>query len=53
MDDTEKKMTAELIRRGYGVITPDQYRIDIDQDFLDMWEKVKEFKLSFLTISQV
>ncbi len=40
-----KKSISLLEKNGYGVIHPSQYRSDMEKDFLDLWEKVKQYTM--------
>jgi hypothetical protein len=41
----EKQASEYLEKNGYGVIHPSQFRIDMESDFLLIWEKVKDFTM--------
>jgi hypothetical protein len=41
----EEQWTAQLRHRGYGVIPPQQYRIDIEADFYPLWEQVEPYTM--------
>jgi len=45
---TEQEARDYLIRRGWGVEPPDRYRIDMEPEFLEIWEKVKDLTMTSL-----
>lgn len=42
----EKEMAEHLRKNGYGVIPPDQYRIDMEDSFKEIWESVSKFTMT-------
>ena len=46
MSMTEKEMVRILKSRGYGIIPPDQYMIDMEDDFREIWSEVREFTMT-------
>lgn len=46
MSVTEKEMIRILERKGYGIIPPDQFRIDMEDDFKKIWTDVREFTMT-------
>ena len=45
---TDREMADELRKRGWGVVPPDQYLIDIEPAFREMWERVEPFTMTYL-----
>ena len=45
MPMTEQEMAEALAAAGWGVIHPSQYLIDMEKDFLDLWERIRPFTL--------
>lgn len=45
---TEREMASILRQKGWGAIPPDQYRIDIEEEFLSLWDSVKEYTMTYL-----
>ena len=43
---TEQEARDFLAARGWGVIPPDQYRIDMEPGFLEIWHRVKDFTMT-------
>ena len=41
----EKEASEYLEKKGYGVIHPAHFRIDMESEFLSIWEKVKDFTM--------
>jgi O-methyltransferase len=39
---------AGLAAQGYGIISPDQFRIDIEPDFKELWQRVQPFTMTSL-----
>lgn len=48
MPMTEKEMADTLREKGWGVIPPDQFHIDIEPEFLELWEEVRPFTMTYL-----
>lgn len=46
MDTVEKKMIDMLEQKGYGIIPPDQYRIDMEEGFKRIWTEVKGYTMT-------
>jgi hypothetical protein len=46
MSVTEKEMIRILERKGYGIIPPDQFRIDMEDDFKTIWADVREYTMT-------
>lgn len=46
MNSYERKRSIYLAEKGWGVIPPDQYLIDIEPEFLRIWETVREFTMT-------
>lgn len=42
---TEEQAKKLLTEKGWGLVPPQQYLIDMEKDFLDNWERVKDFTL--------
>lgn len=45
---SDKEKARILQAKGWGVIPPDQFQIDIEPDFLRIWEKVRPFTMTYL-----
>jgi len=43
---TDKEMAAVLEQKGYGIIPPEQYLIDIEKNFLNIWNKIREYTMT-------
>ena len=43
---TEKVKADALKRKGWGIIPPDQYRIDIEKEFFLLWEEVGAYTMT-------
>ncbi|MBN2051477.1 MAG: class I SAM-dependent methyltransferase [Spirochaetales bacterium] len=41
-----KDLAQTLSQEGYGVIPPDQYRTDMEKDFLFLWEQVRSYTMT-------
>jgi predicted O-methyltransferase YrrM len=41
----EQSMITALQRSGYGVVPPQQYHSDFDSDFVDLWERVRNYTM--------
>lgn len=48
MTEEDRELKSLLEQRGYGVITPDQFRIDIEDDFCRIWAQVREYTMTSL-----
>jgi len=48
MFEEERPLIEQLEAKGFGVITPDQYRIDIPSEFLALWEEVRRYTMTSL-----
>lgn len=48
MYESERELVEELTRKGFGVVTPDQFRVDIPEDFLEIWRAVSPFTMTSL-----
>lgn len=46
MKISEKEMCEYLRKQGYGVVPPDQYRIDMEDAFLELWETAAEYTMT-------
>ncbi len=46
MNSYEREQSLYLAEKGWGVIPPDQYLIDIEPEFLKIWEPVREFTMT-------
>lgn len=44
----ERETIDRLSSKGFGVVTPDQFRIDIPPEFLSLWEEVCGFTMTSL-----
>ena len=44
---TERQMAARLRERGWGTIPPEQYRIDMEPEFLEIWRDVEEYTMTY------
>lgn len=42
----EKEMAYRLEQAGWGVYHPTQFRIDIEEDFFALWERVREYTMT-------
>lgn len=45
---TGREMAERLREQGWGVIPPDQYLIDIEPVFKEIWSRVKPFTMTYL-----
>lgn len=45
---TDREIAEELRSRGWGVVPPDQYLIDIEPVFKTMWKQVKPYTMTSL-----
>jgi hypothetical protein len=45
---TDKAHAYHLAEKGWGVIPPEQFRIDMEAHFFDVWEKVRPFTMTSL-----
>ncbi len=41
----EKEASDFLKSRGYGLVHPSEHLIDIDKNFIDIWNKVSDFTM--------
>ncbi len=48
MNPSERERVSRLETAGWGVIPPDQYRIDIDSEFLSLWKQVNSYTMTSL-----
>ena len=46
MNVTEIEMTKILEQKGYGVIPPSRYRIDMEDSFRAIWDKVENYTMT-------
>ncbi len=46
MSDEERDMAFRLQESGWGVFHPTQFRIDIEKDFFDIWDRVKGYTMT-------
>jgi len=46
MSTADKEMIRILERKGYGVIPPDQFRIDMEDNFREIWADVRDFTMT-------
>ena len=46
MVKTEKEMAEILEQNGYGIIPPQQYRIDMEDSFKRIWAEVREYTMT-------
>ena len=46
MFEEERPLIERLEAKGFGIITPDQYRIDLPAEFLAMWEEVRHYTMT-------
>ncbi len=46
MDVSEKEMLKILEQKGYGIIPPEQYLIDMEDGFKRIWEQVKPYTMT-------
>ena len=44
--EKRQELAAQLEAEGYGVIPNDQYRIDMEEEFRTIWEKVSPFTMT-------
>ena len=44
--EENRKAAERLKEQGFGVIPPDQYISDMEENFLDIWEKVRPFTMT-------
>jgi len=40
------EIVQTLSKEGYGIIPPEQYRTDMEKDFLELWEDVKAYTMT-------
>lgn len=40
-----QSMIEELQRSGYGVVPPQQFRSDLENEFIELWERVHEYTM--------
>jgi hypothetical protein len=45
---TEREMAALLREKGWGTIPPEQYSIDIEPSFLEIWRNVEPYTMTYL-----
>ncbi len=43
---TEEEMAYKLEQSGWGVYHPTQFRIDIEKDFFDIWERIEAYTMT-------
>ena len=46
MDFNEKEAADFLRSKGYGIIPPDQYKVDMEEGFLKIWSRVKNYTMT-------
>ncbi|MBI9102130.1 MAG: class I SAM-dependent methyltransferase [Spirochaetales bacterium] len=47
MDGVDEKVLSRALNRiGWGTIPPDQWRIDLEPGFLEIWDRVKPFTMT-------
>jgi hypothetical protein len=46
MSDEERGMAFRLQESGWGVFHPTQFRIDIEKEFFDIWDRVKGYTMT-------
>ncbi len=46
MNATEKEMIRILEQKGYGIIPPEQYRIDMEEDFRKIWTEIRDYTMT-------
>ena len=44
---TDREMASELQKKGWGVVPPEQFRIDIEPEFLEIWESVRDYTMTY------
>jgi hypothetical protein len=46
--DEQRALADRLDESGWGVIPPDQFRIDIEPEFFELWESISDFTMTSL-----
>ena len=44
----DRELAESLRKRGWGTIPPEQYRIDMESEFLEIWDEVESFTMTYL-----